>query len=487
MSAGSGTMTPSPASILVVDDEPDVLRYMKTILEVDAYRVSTARSGQEALQLVKEDPPPDLVLLDLLMPQLDGLQTLEQIRQVRPALKVVMLSCSTEPRQVVQAIRMGAQDYIAKPFQKSELDAVLKHYLKLAPVPAEPVLQQAEIIEDLGNDLQFAAASPAMRKIYAQIRQVAAVEVPVLILGESGTGKEVASRLIHRLSLRHRRTFMKVNCAALPGDLLESELFGYEPGAFTGAVGSKPGKFELCDKGTILLDEIGEMPPGLQAKLLHVLQDQQYSRLGGRTTVHVDVRILAATNVDVRKALETKKLREDLYYRLNTFVIQLPPLRERREEIPLLLRHFMSNFAERFGREPLPLSSNLMDAALQYPWPGNLRELENFVKRYLILGDEQLVVEELQEEGRRSSVSPEREASQPARPSGDLKDIVRKLKDVAELNAITSALAQTNWNRKRAAQLLNISYKALLYKIRQYGIQPMVFLLFGLASLLAGH
>lgn len=479
---------PSPtASILVVDDEADVLRYMKTILEVDAYRVSTARSGLEALQLVKQNPP-DLVLLDLLMPDLDGLQTLEQLRQAHPSLKVVMLSCSTEPRRVVQAIRLGAQDYIAKPFQKSELDAVLKHYLNLPVAVEEPEIAQGpEIIEDLGNNLQFAAASPAMRKIYAQIRQVAAVEVPVLILGESGTGKEVVSRLIHRMSERHRRTFMKVNCAALPGDLLESELFGYEPGAFTGAVGSKPGKFELCDKGTILLDEIGEMPPGLQAKLLHVLQDHQYSRLGARTTVRVDVRILAATNIDIRKALETKKLREDLYYRLNTFVIQLPPLRERKEEIPLLLRQFMTNFAERFGREPLPLSSPLIEAALEYSWPGNLRELENFVKRYLILGEEQLVIQELHEEGRRSAVPPERDGSHPARPSGDLKGIVRKLKDVAELNAITSALAQTNWNRKKAAQLLNISYKALLYKIRQYGIQPMIFFLFGLSSLLTGH
>jgi transcriptional regulator with PAS, ATPase and Fis domain len=262
---------------------------------------------------------------------------------------------------------------------------------------------------------------------------------------------------------------MKVNCAALPGDLLESELFGYEPGAFTGANRSKPGKFELCNKGTILLDEIGEMPAALQAKLLHVLQDQQFSRLGGRTAIKVDVRILAATNIDIQQAIATRKLREDLYYRLNAFTVNIPPLRERREEIPLLLRHFMSRLAEQFGRPPLPISTSLQDACMKYPWPGNLRELGNFMKRYIVLADEALAISELRSGNTSGQNMPMRHPSAPD-GSSDLKSLVRGLKDEAEMQAITRALEQTNWKRKEAAELLNISYKALLYKIRQYGI-----------------
>jgi len=226
-----------------------------------------------------------------------------------------------------------------------------------------------------------------MKKIRSQAALVANVDIPVLLLGESGTGKEVLARLIHKLSQRAHRTFLKVNCAAVPADLLESELFGYEAGAFTGANHAKPGKFELCNKGTILLDEIGEMPALLQAKLLHVLQDQTFSRLGSRNVIKVDVRILAATNIDIPEALATKRLREDLYYRLNAFTMSLPPLRERKEEIPILLKHFMSRMSESYARSPLPLSPPLMEACLRHSWPGNLRELSNFIKRYLVLGD----------------------------------------------------------------------------------------------------
>jgi two-component system response regulator AtoC len=249
---------------------------------------------------------------------------------------------------------------------------------------------------------------------------------------------------------------------------LESELFGYEPGAFTGATHSKPGKFELCNKGTILLDEIGEMPPALQAKLLHVLQDQQFSRLGSRNIIKVDVRILAATNIDIPKAIAEKRLREDLFYRLNGFTLNMPPLRERKEEIGLLLKHFMGQVAERYARPSLPLTASLLEACQRYPWPGNLRELGNFVKRYLILGDEQLAMQELRvpEEETRGRSSGDATAA-----SHGLKSLVRGVKDEAEIEAIAKALEQTNWNRKQAAALLKISYKALLYKIRQYDIQ----------------
>ena len=250
------------AKILLVDDEPAMLRYIRTLLEVDDYKVETASTGEEALQRVDKGMEPDLVLLDVLMPGIDGLETLEQLRQKRPGVKVVMLSCVNDTKKVVQAMRLGAHDYLTKPFQKAELDAVI-----------DQCLGQGKTVvggeaEDVGDDVFFIAASPSMRKIRSQAALVARVDIPVLLLGESGTGKEVLARLIHKLSTRAHRTFLKVNCAAVPADLLESELFGYEPGAFTGATHAKPGKFELCNKGTILLDEIGEMPPALQAKLL---------------------------------------------------------------------------------------------------------------------------------------------------------------------------------------------------------------------------
>lgn len=455
------------ANILLVDDEPGMLRYIRTLLEVDDHQVDTASTGEEALQRIEKGLQPDLVLLDVLMPGIDGLETLEQLRQLKPGVKVVMLSCVSDTRKVVQAMRLGAQDYLTKPFQKAELDAVIDQCLGASQTtyPGE--------VEELCDDVFFVAASPQMRKIRSQAALVANVDIPVLLLGESGTGKEVLARLVHKLSPRAHRMFLKVNCAAVPADLLESELFGYEAGAFTGATHPKPGKFELCNKGTILLDEIGEMPPILQAKLLHVLQDQQFSRLGSRSVIKVDVRILAATNINIPEALATKRLREDLYYRLNAFTLSLPPLRERKEEIPILLKHFMSRMSERYARAPLPLAPTMMAACVEYCWPGNLRELSNFVKRYLILGDEALAIAELNPKNDLKGGLP---ADGPARPgagessAGGLKSLARSAKDEAEAAAITQALEQTNWNRKQAAGLLKISYKALLYKIRQYGI-----------------
>jgi DNA-binding NtrC family response regulator len=453
-----------PAKILLVDDEPGMLRYIRTLLEVDDYKVETASTGDEALQRVEKGMVPDLVLLDVLMPGIDGLETLERLRRMKPGIKVVMLSCVNDARKVVQAMRLGAHDYLTKPFQKAELDAVIDQCLGQG--------KQAFTgeVEEVGEDVFFIAASPAMRKIRSQAALVANVDIPVLLLGESGTGKEVLARLVHKLSPRAHRTFLKVNCAAVPADLLESELFGYEPGAFTGATHAKPGKFEICNKGTILLDEIGEMPPQLQAKLLHVLQDGQFSRLGSRSVVKSDVRILAATNIDIPEALATKRLREDLYYRLNAFTLHLPPLRERKEEIPILLKQFMSRMAERYARPPLPLSPSLLQACQDHPWPGNLRELNNFLKRYLILGDENLAVSELQPRNDGTGGASGEASSKNASGTGGLKSLARNAKDGAEAEAITHALEQTNWNRKQAAAILQISYKALLYKIRQYGI-----------------
>ncbi len=455
-----------PNTILVVDDESSMLRYMETLLELESFRVETAVNGLEAVKRIERGPLPDLVFMDLLMPEMDGLQALERIHKKKPEVKVVMLSCVSDTAKVVQAMRLGAQDYLTKPFEKRELDKVLERCLGTDQAHVEPVCE----VEELDGGGFFLAATVAMKKIHNEVGLVANVDIPVLILGESGTGKEIVARLIHQRSARKTRPFMKVNCAALPADLLESELFGYEAGAFTGANKAKPGKFELCNKGTLLLDEIGEMPPHLQAKLLHVLQDGEFSRLGSRASIRVDVRVLAATNIDVQQSIANKTFREDLYYRLNAFTLNIPPLRERKAEIPQLLKHMVNRMAEDYGRTPLSLSPRFIDACMNAPWPGNVRELGNFLKRFLILGDESVAIKELAAQTASAETEAAAQAAVPA--NGDLKGMVRNVKDDAEIQAITRALMQTNWNRKKAAEILNISYKAMLYKVRQYGIKP---------------
>ena len=454
--------------ILVVDDEPSIRKYLQTLLEVDGFDVETVSSGREAIGKINAGERPDFIILDVLMPEMNGLDTLKELMQLDRTLNVIMLSCSNEVGTVVEAIRIGAHDYLTKPFEKTDLDAaMLKSRQKNQLTQENQALR--DYCDQVTEDLSFLAASPQMVRIRQQILQIAPVDVPVFICGESGVGKEVVSRMIHLRSKRRNQPFIKVNCAALPGELLESELFGFEQGAFTGAVRAKPGKFELANKGTIFLDEIAEMSTHLQAKLLHVLQDHQYSRLGGRHMIETDVRVLAATNVDVQEAMKTGRFREDLYYRLNVLSILVPPLRERTAEIPLLFRHFLEKYAEKFGKPLHGPSKHLLDAALNYPWPGNLRELENFVKRYVILEDDEGSLRELVEmSSARQRTSPRQEAS-PPREQG-LKALVRGLKDEAEMEAIADALEKTRWCRKDAAKMLGISYKALLYKMRQFNL-----------------
>ena len=314
-----------------------------------------------------------------------------------------------------------------------------------------------------------ASLSPAMVELQRQIEVVAGVDVPVLLLGESGVGKEFAARTLHARSDRAARTFLKINCAALPSELLESELFGYEPGAFTGAAKSKPGLFELCDRGTILLDEIGEMPPSLQAKLLHVLQDKQFSRLGGRRLLTVDVRVIAATNVNIELALKQKTFRTDLYYRLNTITLRIPPLRERRQDIPQFIDYFIELLSAELGCHPRPLSKRAFEACLRYRWPGNIRELKSFVCRHLVLQDDDALVAELfiGDETDQSSKSSAR-----ADGSG-LKPRIASIRAHAERRMIEDCLAKNCWNRMETARVLHISTKTLWNKMRQYGIRDL--------------
>lgn len=457
-------------TILVVDDEPSIRKYLHTLLEVDGFEVDTVSSGKEALDKINEGSRPDFIVLDVLMPEMNGLETLRQIMQIDRSLNVLMLSCSNEVGTVVEAIRLGAHDYLTKPFEKTELDAALLKCRQKRQLRNENKALR-EYCDQLTEDLCFLAASPQMIRIRQQVLQIAPVDVPVFVCGESGVGKEVVARMIHMRSTRRTQPFVKVNCAALPGELLESELFGFEQGAFTGAVRAKPGKFEMANKGTIFLDEIAEMSPHLQAKLLHVLQDQQYSRLGGRSLIQVDVRVLAATNMNVQDAIRSGRFREDLYYRLNVLSINIPPLRERTSEIPLLFNHFLEKYSEQFQKSAPQPSKHLTEAALRYTWPGNLRELENFVKRYVILEDDEGSLRELLEmAAARQRTSPREEV--PAPKEQGLKALVRGLKDEAEMEAIADALEKTHWCRKDAARMLGISYKALLYKMRQFNLDP---------------
>jgi len=449
-------------SILVVDDDPMMLRYTSSLLESEGFTVRAVGSGAEALRELRCAALPAVILLDMIMPEMDGLETLSRIHGLAPAAKIVMLSGVQNAATVVQAIKMGAVDYITKPIDEERLMAAVRLYM-----PPSSQGEDAELlVEDLGADSFFLASSKAMKDVYGLVERIARVEVPVLITGESGTGKEVIASLLHRHSPRAGKRFLKVNCAAIPEELLESELFGYEAGAFTGASSGKPGYFEQCDHGTILLDEIGEMPPRLQAKLLQVLQEQRFFRLGGRSPVAVDVRILAATNVDVKAAVEQGRLRLDLYYRLNAFSIHLPPLRERPEEIAHLFRHFMKRMAYTYRQPSRPLTQTMLQSLMQHSWPGNLRELHNFVKRFLVLGEDNLSAAPVVGTDRKGpKLHRERTES-----TGDMKQMVREMKGEAEAAAIRNALEQTQWRRKEAAELLGICYKALIDKSRQYGI-----------------
>src|ERR1051326_4366585 len=343
------SMKPSPISgearILFVCDNAEVLSWSR-LLENAGYHVSAIRGCDAAIEQIDNGLKPDLVLLNLDTPSLDDLRTIQICLGMRANLKMVVISKVIDVSAVVQAMRWGALDYISRPQDGTQLLNEVQRLLAASDHDqAQP--EPSPQFEEIENHISFLAVSPAMRKIRAQAAQVAKVDIPVLLLGESGVGKEVLARLIHKLSRRAGKSMVKVNCAALPADLVESELFGYEPGAFTGANRSKPGTLELCDKGTVFLDEIGEMSPTVQAKLLHVLQDGKFSRLGGRSSLTSDFRVLAATNINVKEAIRARAFREDLYYRLNAFTINVPPLRERSEEIPILVRHFMQQFAEK--------------------------------------------------------------------------------------------------------------------------------------------
>jgi two-component system, NtrC family, response regulator AtoC len=467
MAAGSanspgGTSSSKRPCLFVFESNLRVLNYLKRTFS-STYDLHLFSEEEAFLRDLKQTRRPSLVLLAW-----DGmsqsLPLFSSLRKARPEIPVLVLAARAEMADYEVFARHAASGVVLKPFVDDALEvAIAKHLL----MPSQDAVETKEIA--LENGQSFVRSSKRMREIEAQAQLVARSDIPVLILGESGTGKEVVAMYTHQMSRRAGRMFLKVNCAAMPADLLESELFGYEQGAFTGATKSKPGKFELCDGGTIFLDEIGEMPPTLQAKLLHVLQDGTFSRLGGRGPTRTDVRVIAATNVNMKDAMARKTFREDLYYRLNGLSLLLPPLRERLDEIPAMANYFMRKGAQKYELEPLPISQDLLDALSRYDWPGNLRELENVINRYLILKDEQAVIAELSQPSD-SGFSVDKLPSHVQ--AGGLKKLVRGLKGEAESSVIAGALEETGWNRKAAADDLQISYKALLYKIKQYDLSP---------------
>ncbi|MCU1222789.1 MAG: two component, sigma54 specific, transcriptional regulator, Fis family [Edaphobacter sp.] len=455
----------SRSEVLILEPDLAVLDYLRSTLG-NQYSLSLFSEEQSLLDRLEKHDEPDLLLLALHTSR-DPLPLLTHIRCTKPHLPVIVLSCSAELRDLEMVIRLGVRAIVMKPFVGSDVEQAIEEYLASSEKKTSAADAPREI--PLNETHSFVRSSKRMRDLEAQAALVARADIPLLILGESGTGKEILALYTHMMSARSQRIFLKVNCAAVPADLLESELFGYEQGAFTGAVKTKPGKFEICTGGTIFLDEIGEMPAILQAKLLQVLQDGTFSRLGSRSPMKVDVRVIAATNINMKEAMANKTFREDLYYRLNGFTLSIPPLRERREEIPVLAEYFMRKGAKRYDREPLSFSANLLTTLSEHAWPGNLRELENVINRYLVLGDEKAIVDELAPSAAYQGAAG---AAAEAPNGAGLKAMVRSLKGDAESTAIAQVLEEVGWNRKAAANDLQISYKALLYKIKQYDLSP---------------
>jgi two-component system response regulator AtoC len=463
--------------VLVIDDDPGVRDYMEALVSRQGYQVFAVADGEQALASLEESKP-DLVTLDVVLPGMDGLATLAALKQRIPEVPVVMLSGHGQARNIVEAMRLGASDFLRKPFEVEELELAFQKALE-----KRALKQEVERLRGRARSetelLLLCGENPKMKEIRDIIEQVADTDITVLVRGESGTGKELVARTLFQLSGRSSQPFVKVNCAALPSELLESELFGFEKGAFTGAQKRKLGKFEFANQGTIFLDEISEMHPGLQAKLLQVLQDGEFSRLGGEADVRVDTRIIAATNRNLEEAVAEGAFREDLYYRLNVVTVHLPPLRERRDAIPLLVDHFLRKNNEQYNKNVEALTPSTMAIFLKYNWPGNVRELENMVRRMVVLGNEQAVLDEIairtgaDDKAAEASAALEIEGLGADLSNGeaiDLKAVSRRAAQVAEKRVIERVLHQTRWNRKEAAERLQISYKALLYKMKENGL-----------------
>ncbi len=468
-------MAKSKVKILVIDDDPKV-SWILTESLAGKFDFVSARDGIEGLQMVSTEKP-DLILLDIKMPGMNGIEVLEKLNKLDGRPDVIMVSGHGETNYVVDSIKLGAAEFINKPFEVEEIEIHINGVLERSRLKKE-VSQLKNELEARDNYDNFIGDSAAMQDVRSIVEQVADSELSVLIRGESGTGKEIVARLCHQLSGRKNKPFLKVNCAAIPRDLLEAELFGYEKGAFTGAHKNKQGRFELADKGTIFLDEIGDMPMELQSKLLQVLEQQEFVRVGGIQNIHVDVRIICATNKNLEVAIKEHAFRDDLFYRLNEITVFLPALRDRREDIPLLVNHFIDKYNNQYDKTFGSLSPATVEMLVNFSWPGNVRQLENMIKQVVVRGGEVVISDLIASAG--SEPVPVAAASfQSAAPtaSGEsdpktfsLKERVGKTVASEEKRLIAEVLNKTNWNRRKAAELLEISYRSLLYKIKDYNL-----------------
>jgi two-component system response regulator AtoC len=495
--------------VAIVDDDSSFAAYLRTFLSLRGYEARCYTRGDELLASMKQAEPPDVILLDVMMPGLDGIATLRALKTSKPESQVIMLSGRNQASTIVEAVRLGAADYVVKPddpegLGEIALDVAIKNAIEKNRLVSELSELRQQLSDD--EDRSVWGNSEKMRNIATVVEQVADSDVTVLIRGESGVGKELVSRAIHQRSTRKNRPFVKVNCAALPAELLESELFGHERGAFTGAATTRIGKFEQADNGTLFMDEIGELKPALQAKLLHVLQDAEFTKLGSNKRITVDVRVVAATNRDLEKMLISGDFREDLYYRLKVIELTVPALRERRDEIPTLTDFFVARYSRKYNRPLKPISEQLRQMFLLYDWPGNIRELENMIKRVVILQDEHLVVREIERNMQRTAAvaltasapvyaavgapvgfgapvayapapgpepEPHEALDEPEvaeEGGGSLASVAKAASMKAERAAIEQTLRQVHWNRRKAAQILGVSYKTLLNKIKECGI-----------------
>ncbi|MDX9871552.1 MAG: sigma-54 dependent transcriptional regulator [Clostridia bacterium] len=448
-------------TILVADDEPNVRSLLSNILRKEGYEVVTAKNGRETLAVFKKASP-DLILLDIRMPGPDGIETFNQIRQENDDVLVIMMTAHGTIETAVQAMKMGAFDYLVKPFNLEEIKLMIQKAFKMRQISAElTVLREVTADSNLHNII---FESPMMQDVLHLANIVSKNDTTVLLRGESGTGKDLLARYIHANSARAEYPFVKIHCGALPDTLVESELFGYEKGAFTGAIGRKYGKIELAKGGTLFLDEIGEIPLQTQIKLLRILQDRDFERLGGTETLKTNARFIAATNKNLEEAILQKEFRTDLFYRLNIFPIHIPPLRERREDLPKLTEHFIQHFCRELGRPPLTLSAETLLLLQLYDWPGNIRELENTIERAVILTMGEQITPQVLPQNINKFRGPSPEIFAPSESDRSLKDVMGDI----EKQIIKKVLKETSGNRSKAADKLGISRRALHYKLVEY-------------------
>ncbi len=455
----------NPTRILVADDELNLRKVLSGILKKEGYEVITAADGEEALALIGRERL-QVIVTDLKMPKADGLEVLRYVQKNHPTLPVILLTAHGTIDNAVQALKLGAFDYVTKPFEKSELLQIIAKAAKTESLGRKEF--RASPAE--GDRYRIIGQTQKMKDLYDIIDKVADTPSTVLITGESGTGKELVAAALHNNSSRRSRPFIKINCAAIPRELVESELLGHEKGAFTGAINTKPGRFELADSGTLFLDEIGEIPVDMQVKLVRVIQENEFERVGGVQSIKVSVRLVVATNRDLKKEVDEGRFRDDLYYRLNVVHIHLPPLRERREDIPLLVQSFIEKFNKKLDRTMTGISEGALNMILNYRWPGNIRELENVIERCILFAEG----DRIEEEDIPEQVA-ERSTTAPAVVSIDedssMKDIVKQATAELEKDLIVRALKDTGGNVTRAAKKLKISRKSLQNKMKEFGLR----------------